>query len=31
MFGTRFRELEADLPEVAGRIRATLEERSSAR
>jgi cAMP-dependent protein kinase regulator len=30
MFGTRFRELEADLPEIAGRIRATLEERISA-
>jgi CRP-like cAMP-binding protein len=27
MFGTSFRELEASLPDVAARIRATLEER----
>jgi CRP-like cAMP-binding protein len=30
MFGTHFRELEMTLPEVAARIRATLEERRSA-
>jgi CRP-like cAMP-binding protein len=30
MFGTAFRELEATLPQVADRIRATLEERLSA-
>ena len=30
MFGTHFRELEMILPEVAARIRATLEERRAA-
>ena len=30
MFGTHFRELEMTLPEVAARIRATLEERRAA-
>jgi CRP/FNR family transcriptional regulator, cyclic AMP receptor protein len=30
MFGTHFRELEMILPEVASRIRATLEERRAA-
>ena len=30
MFGTHFRELEMTLPEVATRIRATLEERRTA-
>jgi len=30
MFGTHFRELEMTLPEVAVRIRATLEERRAA-
>jgi CRP-like cAMP-binding protein len=30
MFGTHFRELEMILPEVAARIRATLEERQAA-
>jgi CRP-like cAMP-binding protein len=30
MFGTHFRELEMTLPEVATRIRATLEERRAA-
>lgn len=29
MFGTRFRELEAELPDVAAGIRSTLEERLS--
>jgi CRP-like cAMP-binding protein len=29
MFGTRFRELEAELPDVAARIRSTLEARLS--
>ena len=27
MFGTAFREMEASLPDVAARIRATLRER----
>ena len=30
MFGTHFRELEMTLPEVAARIRTTLEERRAA-
>lgn len=30
MFGTSFRELEANLPDVAGRIRAKMQERLSA-
>jgi CRP-like cAMP-binding protein len=30
MFGTHFRELEMTLPDVAARIRATLEERRAA-
>jgi CRP-like cAMP-binding protein len=30
MFGTEFRELEATLPEVAARIRSTIDERVAA-
>jgi len=30
MFGTHFRELEMTMPEVAARIRSTLEERRAA-
>ncbi len=30
MFGTSFRELEMTMPEIAARIRATLEERRAA-